>query len=170
MPNCKICKKPVDSGVVMHSECVAGAEGRQLLDDGEQMTYEQAIEALKSCKRNTYPFHKGAADIHSAIDIAVELLQQCGEPKPLTLDALKELADAYGASENPVWIWFESVDKNGNISEGGYVALFTRQEYHEGMLFRFNGGLFDDVMAAKESDYGMTWLAYDREPRRDVQR
>ena len=108
-----------------------------------QETYEKAINALEALKPTVTENEKLTVDF---IVAAIREKQERENPKPLTLDELREMAG------EPVFI----VTKHGsnwdivNVSKedgGPYPVYFQR--YGRGL---------------QENGYGKTWLAYRSEP------
>lgn len=89
--------------------------------------------------------HDGTQDYETAIE-ALRAMEERDNPKPLTLDQLKERVG------KPVW--FKPVN-----NDEGWWRVISRTEPLDGDAFYFTDSY------CWRNAYGKTWLAYDHEPK-----
>lgn len=92
-------------------------------------------------------------------DLKLNYCPMCGthltEPKPLTLDELKQ------REGKPVWV--KRINEECDICGDGWCVI----DFWSGCVnVWWFGSEVEDT--PNESDYGKTWLAYDREVRNDL--
>lgn len=117
------------------------------------MTIEEAIRAIE-CNRPT----SGYIILREALDMAIAALraqQEAENPKPLTLDDLREMDGEK--------IYIKYIDACEGFYDDEYAPYYGQ---HEQYVQKYNGMLRACDLPLKY--YGKSWLAYLHKPKEDL--
>ncbi len=100
------------------------------------------------------------------IQAAITKLHDVENPKPLTLDELRERAKNADPRRDPDWIWYEDLKTSElYFCASGYKHIMPIEGSADRAYYKF--ATTGVVYGGSELDYGKTFLVYNYRPRRD---